>query len=98
MSHDYDDKVIVNLKKKIEALVEDAYELSADLPTDEQYAIIKRLVCEGLEKALSNIREDDKAFTEEEFSQVKADLGKIAQKYMDDKFSESVAKKWISRG
>lgn len=95
MTHDLDNEVISNLKDKIDALIEKGNELSKGLSIDEQYGIMKKIICEGINKATLNICNDEGIkFTKEELKEKKEELGQFVQEYFDKKFSEYRAINW----
>ena len=95
MSYEFNDEIILNLKDKIDALIQKGNELSKDLSIDEQYSIIKRLISDGIEKAIQNINRDEEIeFSKEELREKKEELKKFVQEYTDKRFSEVIARDW----
>jgi len=95
MKYDINDEVVLNLKQKIDSLIERGNELSIKLTVDEQYNIMKRVIVEGINKAIQNISKDAEVnFTEKEFNEKRDNLEKIVQEYFDKKFSESITQDW----
>ena len=95
MKYDHNNEIISNLKDKIDALIEKGNELSKKLSTDEQYGIMKKIICEGIDKAILNIYNDEEIkFTEEELKEKKEELEQFVQEYFDKKFSEYKATTW----
>lgn len=52
MKHDFEEESITNLEDKSDALIEKDPKLSKDLSVDEQYNLIKRVILDGIDKAL----------------------------------------------
>jgi hypothetical protein len=95
MKYDINDEVVLNIKQKIISLIERGNELSNNLTVDEKYSIMKKVVDEGIDKAIQNIYKDGKKnFTDKEFIEKKEELIEIVQGYFDNKFSESIAQDW----
>ena len=95
MKYDLNNEVLSNLKDKIDALIENASEFSKNLSADEQYGIMKKIICEGIDKAVLNIYKNEEIkFTEEELKEKKKELEKFVQEYFDKKFSENKAATW----
>lgn len=95
MKYDIDEEYISNLKDKLDALIEKGLKLSKNLSVDEQYNLIKRVISEGIDKALQNIVEDGKdKFSEKELIEIKKELVQFVQEYSDKKFSEKIAQNW----
>jgi beta-lactam-binding protein with PASTA domain len=96
MKYELNGEVILNLKQKIDALIEKGNELSINLTVDEKYIIMKKVIGEGIDKAIQNIYKDEEIyFTEREFKEKKKNLKKIVQEYFDKKFSECIAQDWL---
>ena len=67
MKYTLNDEVILNLKDKLDVLIKRGHELSKNLSVDEQYSIMKRVICDGVDKALQNLyKEQEIKFTEQE--------------------------------
>ena len=99
MKNSIDEQTIINLKEKIDALFQRGSELSKNLSVDERYNIMKRVILEGVDKALLNTSGDDKGdLTEEEFAQRKDELIDFVREYFEEKFSESLAMEWDESG
>jgi len=95
MKYNLDNEVILNLKDKLDVLIERGYELSKNLSTDEQYSIMKKIIREGIEKALQNLCKDQEIkFTEQELNEKKKELEQFVKEYFDEKFSENIARDW----
>jgi len=98
MKYDLNDEILLNLKDKLDALIEKGNELAKDLSVNEQYSIMKRLIYEGIDKALQNIYKDKEIkFTEEELKEKKKELEQFVLEYFDQKFSENLAEDWAKR-
>jgi hypothetical protein len=99
MKCDLDNQVLSNLKDKIDALIENGFELSKTLPTPEKYSVMKRIISEGINKAILNVCKDEELhFTEQELKIKKEQLEKVVQEYFDDKFSEREARTREKKG
>jgi hypothetical protein len=95
MENELSDETVSNLKDKIDALMEKGHELSKNLSVDEQYSIMKRLIIEGIDKAVQNIyKEEEIKFTDKELKEKKEGLEQFVKEYFDKRFSESIAKEW----
>jgi hypothetical protein len=95
MDNTIDEKIIIDLKKKIDALIQKGNELSKNLSVDERYDMMKKVILEGVDKALSNTKADGiDDITEEEFNHKKDKLIDIVREYFEEKFSESLAMEW----
>lgn len=98
MKYDIDDELIVYLKEKLDALIEEGNKLTKGLSVDEQYSLIKRVIFEGIETALQNIKKDGESkFTEEELIERKKELEQFIREYYEKKFSEKLAEDWVKR-
>ena len=94
-----DEQTIINLKEKIDALVQKGSELSKNLSVDERYNMMKRVILDGVDKALLNtdiVGED--GVSKEEFAQRKDKLIDFVREYFEEKFSESLAMEWDENG
>ncbi len=92
---DFNNEIISNLKDKIDALIEKGNELSKGLSIDEQYGIMKKIIYEGISKAISNIYNDEGTeFTKKEIKEKKEELEQFVHEYFDQKFSEYRATAW----
>ncbi len=88
------DAVLSKLKDTIDALIKKGSELSQNITIEEQYSIMKKVVGEGIDKAIRNIYKDKETkFTEKEFEEKKNELEQFVQEYFDKKFSENIAQK-----
>ena len=95
MKYNLNDEIILNLKDKLDALIERGKELSKNLSVDEQYSIMKRVIADGIDKAIQNLCIDRKIkFTEQELNEKRKELEQFVQEYLDQKFSENIAKDW----
>lgn len=95
MKYNLNNEVISNLKIKIDAIIEKGNELSKNLSADEQYNVMKKVICEGIDKAVLNIcKNKEIKFTEEELKEKKEELEQFVQEYFDKKFSENIATIW----
>ena len=95
MKYNLNDEIILNLKDKLDALIERGNELSKNLSVDEQYSIMKRVIADGIDKAIQNLCIDRKIkFTEQELNEKRKELEQFVQEYLDQKFSENIAKDW----
>ena len=92
MKNSIDRQTIINLKEKIDALVRRGSELSKNLSVDERYNIMKKVILEGVDKALLNTSGEGKGdLSEEEFAQKKDELIDFVRQYFEERFSESLA-------
>lgn len=99
MKNSIDRQTIINLKEKIDALVRRGSELSKNLSVDERYNIMKKVILEGVDKALLNTSGEGKGdLSEEEFAQKKDELIDFVRGYFEEKFSESLAMEWDKNG
>lgn len=99
MENYVDEQTIEDLKEKIDALVQKGSELSKDLSVDERYNMMKKVILEGVDKALLNTADDvESGITEEEFAQRKDKLIDFVREYFEEKFSESLAMEWDETG
>lgn len=99
MKNSIDEQTIVNLKEKIDALVRRGSELSKNLSVDERYNMMKKVILEGVDKALLNTSVDSKGdLSEKEFAQKKDELIDFVREYFEEKFSESLAMEWDENG
>jgi hypothetical protein len=95
MKYNLNDEVILNLKDKLDALIEKGNKLSRNLSVDEQYSIMKRVISDGIDKALQNIYKNQEIkFTEQELNEKMKELDQFVQEYFNQKFSEIIAKDW----
>lgn len=95
MGIDVDKKTIENLKDTIDALVQQGSELSKNLSVDECYNMMKRLILEGVDKALLNTEDGaDSNLTDEESIAKRNNLVEFVREYFEEKFSESLAMEW----
>jgi hypothetical protein len=93
MKCDLDNQVLSNLKDKIDALIDKGFELSKTLPTTEKYGVMKKIISEGINKAILNVCKDEELhFTEQELKSKKEQLEEFVQEYFDDKFSQCEAR------
>ncbi len=83
------------LNKSTEYLVKKGIELSQNITIDEQYNIMRKLILEGVDKAVQNIHKDKEIeYTEKEFEEKKTELVRFVQEYFDKQFSEKIALNW----
>ena len=95
MKYNINDEIILKLKDKMDSLIERGNELSKNLSVDEQYSIMKRVIADGIDKAIQNLCIDRKIkFTEQELNEKRKELEQFVQEYLDQKFSENIAKDW----
>ncbi|MBW1847862.1 MAG: hypothetical protein JRJ27_12120 [Deltaproteobacteria bacterium] len=98
MIDNINDEVLLNLKNKINAIIEKGDELSKDLSNDDKYDVMKKLIHEGINKAISNIYKDDELkFSEQDLKEKKEELERFVQEYFDKKFSEKIAIDWENK-
>lgn len=94
-----DDQTIINLKEKIDGIVQQGFELSKNLSVDERYNMMKRLILDGVDKALLNTDADgDGGLSEKELAQRKDNLIDFVREYFEEKFAESLALEWEENG
>jgi hypothetical protein len=99
MKNSIDEQTIINLKEKIDALVQRGSELSKNLSVDERYNTMKKVILEGVHKALLNTSGDGEGdLSQEEFAQKKDQLIDFVREYFEEKFSESLAMEWDENG
>jgi len=90
-----DEQTIIGLKENIDTLVQKGSELSKDLSIDERYNVMKRVLLEGVDKALLNTETDGKScLSKKEVSQRKDNLKDFVLEYFEEKFSERIAMEW----
>jgi hypothetical protein len=95
MKYELREAVLLELKDSIDAIVKKGIELSPNITIEEQYSIMKKLIREGIDKAIKNFHKNMEAnFTEKEFEEKKNELERFVQEYFDKKFSEKIAQNW----
>ena len=95
MKYELSEAVLLELKDSIDAIIKKGIELSPNITIEEQYSIMKKVIREGIDKAIQNIHKDKEfKFTEKELEEKRNALEKIVQEYFDKKFSEIIALNW----
>ena len=95
MKYEISEAVLLELKDSIDAIVKKGIELSPNITVEEQYSIMKKLIREGIDKAVQNFHKNKEVkFTEKEFEEKKNELERFVQEYFDKKFSEKIAQNW----
>jgi hypothetical protein len=95
MKYELSEAVLLELKDSIDAIVKKGFELSPNITIEEQYSIMKKLIHEGIDKAIKNFHKNMEGnFTEKEFEEKKNELERFVQEYFDKKFSEKIAQNW----
>lgn len=95
MKYELSEAVLLELKDSIDAIIKKGFELSPNITIEEHYSIMKKLIREGIDKAIKNFHKNmDVNFTEKEFEEKKNELERFVQEYFDKKFSEKIAQNW----
>jgi hypothetical protein len=95
MKYELSEAVLLELKNSIDAIVKKGIELSPNITIEEQYSIMKKLIREGIDKAVQNFHKNKEVkFTEKEFEEKKNEIERFVQEYFDKKFSEKIAQNW----
>ena len=95
MKYELSEAVLLELKDSIDAIVKKGIELSPNITIEEQYSIMKKLIREGIDKAVQNFHKNKEVkFTEKEFEEKKNEIERFVQEYFDKKFSEKIAQNW----
>jgi hypothetical protein len=98
MKLNLDNDLMSTLKETIDALIDKGYELSKSLATAERYAVMKKLLLEGISKAVLNLYEGGEVkFTEVELEQKREALTKLVEQYFDKRFEEYEARLWENK-
>ena len=83
MKYELSEAILLELKDSIDAIVKKGIELSPNITIEEQYSIMKKLIREGIDKAVQNFHKNKEIeFIEKEFEEKKSELERFVQEYL----------------
>ena len=88
MMKEGEDKLISNLKEKMDSLIQKGIELSKGLSAKEQNSILKKVIDESVDKAIENLmKSGEQKYTKEELLERKEKIRLFIEKYYEERIN-----------